>query len=525
MEKKRDMSEWVDNCASRQWSWRHQLPFLMLSLIVCASLYVAVAHLNNWYDPPFGQFSDLNIRIPKALQQLDPRLYPDSPAVRPGGRDELVHRELFILLLSSSIRAFGGFRLPLIAMSILLTLVFVTGVYVLTWALGGDRLAAAIAAVLAAGNFQAWGGVGLGFAPRQVLPRNFVVALSPYLLASLLRWQRSRRLWVVFVVVGVVANLHLMAAFHLCLIFLGTLLLTSDSLRAGLRQVFVCGVVALLFASPAVWPFLPLARGSVAVSEGTAARLGERHSFEVSVSWDQVQQLAVAFIPYAAIGAGGLFHMLRSYPQWRRDRLTVYTRAALVACVLPLLGLVINQATLSLRILSLLRVSRYYFLFCFAPAGLLLSGWMRRRSRVLTVLASLCLVVLLLLGVPGVTHLLVRGSGDQAGSSAMVWDWESFSDMCNWVSANTSFDALFLTPTDWALFRVYAQRRMVADWKGGFNELYYPVTELYRAPAAETFRRLTADSGADYVVASADLDIPGWAVVYANDAYRVLAVP
>ena len=474
---------------------------------------------------PLDRYSDLNIRIPKALQQLDSRLYPDDAVVATSGRDALIHRELFILLLSTGIRLGGGIRLPLVVLSVALTLTFVLGTYVLTWHLSGDQLAASISAILATGNFEAWGGVSLGFAPRQVLPRNFVVAVSPYLLTGLLRWRRSRWLWLVFAVLGFLANIHLIAAFHLTLIFLATLLLVSESFAAAVRQVLVCGAIALLFASPAALAFLPEASGNVVVYERTAAIIAERHWFEMSVSPSQVRHLAIVLIPYGAAAIGGLVCATHLPSPRQRDRWTVYLGSATIAFALPLLGIAINTVTLSLRVLSLLRVSRYYFFYCFAPASVLLSAWIRWSRRRIAWLASLCLVILLLLGVREVSYLIYSPVIDEVETSAMPWDWGSFKDMCNWARAGTPFDAVFLVPTDWSLFRVYAERSIVADWKAGINEYYQSVVDLYHSPNADTFRSLAERTGADYIVVKAGFDVTGLNVSYENAVYRVFSVP
>ena len=508
------------------WRWRRQLPFLLATVLVTALMYIAVARLNNWYEPPLSHYSDLNIRIPKALQRLDSRLYPDDPAVGPQARDSLIHRELFILWLSSAIERWGGFRVPLIIMSALLTLVFVVGIYLLAWYLAHDLLAAALAGVLATGNFQAWGGVALGFAPRQVVPRNFVVALTPWLLLALVQLRRKRSLWMLFAVLGLLTYLHLIAAFHLCLILLSSVLMTSESMRKGLREILVCGVVALVVASPAAWRFLPQAEGNAAVSEHIEERLAQRHWFELTVSRQQVKDMAAVLVPYGTVALLGVYQMQRAGRPAHRGGWRVCASAALAAYALPLLGLLANSVTLRLRVLSLLRVSRYFYFFCFVPVAVLLSAQMRQRRALGRAAAWLLLAGLMVLGAPEIASLLERqGVVESEPATTADWDWDGFSKVCEWVAADTPYDARFLVPPEWALFRVYAQRSPVADWKGGFNEYYWPVVECYSAPSTDCLADLVDLTGADYVVLPSTFDAGAEEPVFWNAHYQVVALP
>jgi hypothetical protein len=187
----------------------------------------------------------------------------------------------------------------------------------------------------------------------------------------------------------------------------------------------------------------------------------------------------------------------------------------------------------------MLRITRYYIVLSFAPVGMLLASWIKRRGRLQFVLVPVVLVVIMALSRPQVgTAVFLKGlewfgpgqevPAETEGRDAqlgMVWNWHAFTDLCHWVDLNTPVEALFLAPTDWNPFRVYARRGLVVSWKGtewpGWAERYAMVQSLYDCPDAGAFVETATAYAVDYVVVMRELTLPGLELAYENDYYAV----
>jgi hypothetical protein len=522
---------------------RPHLPYWGLACLLYLLLATYNAYGSNWFNPPISPGSDLNIHIPRAYRLDDPRLYSRDPVLNWYGWETFGRLDdlLFPLLLTRLLPLLGGVRPALIVLAFLLGLVFVTGIYSLASYLSGDYLAGVIAAFLASFNYKVIGGVQLGFFPDNVYPRNVVVAVSPFVFLLFLRWRADRRLWIVYGLLGIMANFHTLAALHLVLILTLVYTVTSKLSWSSVVRIIVAGVVCLLCALPAAIVFLPMLTRVVTVSSDKASFLTSRYDFAIRPSTEMVLILTLNFLPFALAGGLGLYRAFRRKVA-ERPTLRVYLVAWLIVLLLPWVGVAINSLTLSFRQLELLRFTRYYFALALAPTAMLMSRWMKRRSRVSLAATPVALILLVLLSRQQVAMLaLSRGiewfglapqastvsveEGSEVEYPKMVRDWKSFSELCDWADVSTPIDALFLAPVDWSEFRVYARRGMVVSYKGpgweGWAERYEIVQDLYARPTPDTFLEVAATYEADYVIVMKELSLQGLEAVYENAYYAV----
>jgi hypothetical protein len=200
--------------------------------------------------------------------------------------------------------------------------------------------------------------------------------------------------------------------------------------------------------------------------------------------------------------------------------------------ILPWLGVLVNQWTLSLWRLELLRISRYVFALSFAPTAALLAGGLASRRITLKAIAALVLMALIILSRPELWYVGYLTSRSETALAAtgraeeeIPLDLDGIRDVAEWARVNTPTDALFLAPVDWALFSVYGQRSLVATAKASWAapNRYLEVKALYEERDADALAEAAEAYGADYVVVVPGLRPPGWRLAYENELYAVFA--
>jgi hypothetical protein len=436
-------------------------------------------------------------------------------------------------------------RNTLIVLAALLGLTFAFGIYWLTYELSGDPLAGIIAVFLGSLSYRVLGGVQLGFSPPRVIPRNFVVALAPIIIVLFLRWRASGRLWLLFALLGLMANFHALASLHLTLMLTLVLLLVSRFSWAALKQLLLGGCAAVLCAILAILRAVPILTAAASVSSEQASVLHDRYAFAVRVSWIEVLFLVVSLLPLLVLCGLGFYRALRR-PGHRNPAWKAYFALWLVTLLLPWVGPLLNTITLSFSKLELLRVTRYYPALGFAPAAVLMSGWMRMRKRGLLALAPVCIVLIAVVSRPQITNSILtvafRGLGviepepsapavvevEDSQCPEMLLNWQSFSDLSQWADSETPKDALFVMPPDWSWFWVYGRRSLFVAWKGagwpGWAERYAAVQEAYDECDTDGLVELADEHDVDFVVVRPGIHLSGLEIAYENQHYVVYRV-
>lgn len=531
------------------------LPYLGLALTLYVMMALYFVYSNDWHKYPVSPTSDLNVHIPRAYRLEDPRLYSRDPAFNTFGWDsfERLDQLLFPAMLGKLLPIFGGVRTTLVLLSIALGATFVVGIYFLTYYFGRDPLAGVVAALLASFNYYGLGGIQLGFFPNNVYPRNFVVALSPFIIVMFLHWRDSSRLWIPYALLGLVANFHSLAALHLTLMLTAAIAISSRFSWRVLRRVFLGVGLCIICAAPAMVAYVPelSAKFSAGISTDTASSetltLMARYGFSIIPPLESTLIFVLTALPLVITGGFG-FRVALTSPGARRSMMAVYLALYGLVLILPWVGVAVNTQTLAFHQLELPRITRYYAVLSFVPIAMLIAGWMKRRERIWSVAAAgLLLVVLILSRRQTAAIALSKGIGllwprqvaataetagdkqeDRVEPVEMVWNYGAFSELCVWADSNTPVDAIFLTPTDWSHFRIYSRRGLLAAYKGtswkGWAELYATVSELYSPPDAEGLVDVAVAHEADYVVVMQTMTLPGLDRIYENEYYAVYKV-
>lgn len=512
------------------------LPYLSVIFVLYVLLVGGDLYVNHWYNPPFPGESDLTVHIPRLWKLQNPNLYANDPVFELFSFQSFNNRLdnlPFPLLLGVLFPVFGGIRPTLIILAFFLGLIFIIGIYSLTYYLFKDFPSGVIAAFLASFYYPALGGVHLGFTPPLVLPRNFIVALVPAIIILFLHWQTDKKLWLVYALLGLSANFHILAALHLIIVFSLTLIIVTRPFRLAVKKTILMGIITCICALPSIAVFIPGITNMVTVSSGKEPILVSRYAFAVAPTATVLLTFILAFLLFGTLGFWGVFQSLK-HQAIKKTKIHIYAVLSLVIFCLPWIGPIINSVTLSFVHLELLRISRYYFLLAFAPAAMVLAGWIKNRSRIRFVLAPIVLSLMVVFSRPPVAATLIQHwlkpppSIITGNSTGIEWNWNAFYEMSTWIEQNTPETSLFMVPVHWNQFRVYAHRGMVVSWKGtewpGWSQHYETVKELYNDPNTENFTATAKEYSVDYVITPSQTLLLEFTLVYKNKHYAIYQV-
>lgn len=508
---------------------REHLPHVLVVLLIYTMVYAGTASLYQGWDLLLTQDSDHLVHIPRALKLNQPELYSRDPAFGSFNlRDmEILHQALFPWLLSCLLPLLG-IKGSLIGLSLVLGITFVIGTYTLSWALTRDHLASVVAAALGCFVYEGLSAVTLGFNPPQVLPRNLVVACSPWIFALFLRWRLTWRLPLVFAWIGLCANLHATAALHLCGLLSLTFVLSSKPSLHHAKRLLAAGTAALVGALPALLTLISKGNTSAlagAATEQAVAHVETQLSFAIVPSGFRLLLFGVPAAAFVLAGALGFRRLLRS----DRNGLALtrpYLALYLIVNLVPWLGVLLNVVTLRFWRFEPLRVSRYVFALSFAPVGALLSDWIRSSRRWTKLQAAACLLILLIISRPEAWYVWWITTQHSETGSQTTLSLDGIEDVGAWAQSHTPVDALFLAPVNWALFSVVGQRSLVTAAKTSWAapERYLEVKALYEDFSGASLAAAAARYEADFVVSTLGVALPGWRMAYANDVYAVYSI-
>lgn len=413
-------------------------------------------------------------------------------------------------------------------------LLFLAGCYALARFAGLGRRAGIVHAGIALGVFhdplsqQGLQGHAWGFIPAWMMTsRGLVYGCVPWLIAGWLRWRAGWGLAAVYGAAGLLTQFHPFAAAHLLAVMVAAVVIV-DGRGAFTRTHAAAVIVGGLCMLPAILRS-PLA--------GLAAH-PDRYPYATFPSWPNVME---AGLWMGVAGLGGWLGA-RTLRRETPHRALVRPLAGLCAGAALVTGLGLLAVALAPAAAAMQpqRASVYVFLplNLMASAGIAAmwrQGGLRRAAAAILVLlfwntATLYDVrraVLPRRPVPAVT--VARPAPPEEA-------WVEFLELCAWARTSASPSALFLTPPDFNLFRLYAQRSLVAVGNlDGFVASYAGsraaadawrerLTRIRAAYAASDHRRLRDVArryGAEYLIGSA-LGIPsGRRPVFRNRVYAV----
>ncbi len=421
---------------------------------------------------------------------------------------------------------------------------FLTGCYLLGRLVLGMRWGGAWFAIAATGSSASalHGSWGLQYAA--VIPHDVSIAMCPWFLLAFLASPPGRvRLPLLFLLLGLAINIYPLYPLYLALLFLGVLAMER---RGGLA--FVCGLVFLAGAAPAIWRIaLPaLAWRPVSMSaedKGIVDGLYAAKYAAVMLSpWQAARSVARDLL---ATRLGAFLFVGAAAMEWKRRtgrasacdaRLARFTLLTLAMTALGLFG---GGVWRPLVLFLFVRASAFLFV-----GGYLYTLWMAwalwTKRGLLPRLAACGLVAAILATAwrhsPARTHW-IRGKLPNASTDA-------FSSLCAWAREETPPSALFLIPPysprgPYYAFRVYAERGVTATQLSGeavisapaaavkFHHILEEIGPLYsRSATTAEFLRVARKYHADFLITdSATPSQPDLPMAYGNATYSVFAVP
>lgn len=160
--------------------------------------------------------------------------------------------------------AFRDPSLPFRLMTGVLAMIYLCGMYALLYRQCMSWSVAAFVAVLSTPVIYSLGGAfwGIG-ALGSCTPRGFCVAVTPLILLAYLRYRTQTRLPLVFVAIGLLANIHLVSAMNLTIVLLIVYLAEGRFALNRLPMIFWCALGSLAAALPYVLYYMALRLGAV----------------------------------------------------------------------------------------------------------------------------------------------------------------------------------------------------------------------------------------------------------------------
>jgi len=158
--------------------------------------------------------------------------------------------------------------LPFRAMTGLVVLLYLGGMYVLLYRQCRSWSISALVAVLSTAvtytlGRSFWGVGSLG----SITPPTLVVAMTPLIVLSYLRYQNQWRVLLVFAFIGLCANLHMVTALNLALVLVIVYLGRRRFALSAWPMAIACALAALVLAFPYMWYYAHLRWLSVSTED------------------------------------------------------------------------------------------------------------------------------------------------------------------------------------------------------------------------------------------------------------------
>jgi hypothetical protein len=290
-------------------------------LVIFAGVSVAAGFL-AWRD---DRLSDEQVRFAAAaVKRHDPNLLPYDSVygdVQANGKLRQIHTPVFLALMDIVLipTDFSDPRLPFVIGTGAFLFVYLCGMYALLRRQCHSSSISAFVAILSCTVIRMFGDFywGLG-SLASLTPLGVVMAVSPWLLLSFLNSRRRPRVMLTFALVGLLGNVHLLAAGNLALVLFGVLLVLGRfRMRSLLRGLGGLGCF-VLGAAPYLGYFIALRMGlsGAAPAPGPAeAAPAALQVGELAVLYPEMLAGFVRWGLYAAVLAGPSAIVL-----WRCER-------------------------------------------------------------------------------------------------------------------------------------------------------------------------------------------------------------
>jgi hypothetical protein len=468
---------------------------LVLSIIVLSFLRADLRF-------PFSLHNDEVYQVPMSLLAVDDSLF---------ARDTLLRWHMrflpqpFLIALGFLLRLLG-INTTYLLLSGVLNLVFYVGIYRYASKMLSRAWLACMVCLLSVMPWFSPGIVSYGATtPSEMVPRNIVLALVPWLLYFFVRAKDTWQLGVLFLATGLTANIHPLSAIHLFVVLGLTAVLLR--LRRGAVLVGLVIVVAafLVGALPFIIRYLKTFSSGAGVATETLHR---RVPYLFPTTAETVKTVILWLVPYAFMTISVIKAKITRHEFDDVDRFNmVFLGICLVAGAAGIVMAYLDPGLVKFQFYRTWGYVRLIlYLYSAAFIGSLLS------KRVSRFIIPVCVALVFLPQAAKFVQLAMYSPQfAQRNESLLVGPKrQAFLDMSTECKTQTDKDALFVVPPrELAIFRAAALRSIVVSHKDGapisFSNAYAEEWErrydaVENAYARGRFTTVVERYGVDFVV-------------------------
>lgn len=528
--------------------------FLSLTTNILYVTFFESEGLENLYSTNHDEANNLTaelMTIDKNILKNDP-FFPEAMYSR---NIPLCYRA-FWSYLGHLGKALGNLELANTLITFIFSIIFVSGLCVLSWYLSGNPYIGILVAVFSSIPMEATGGqvYGLTRLFKPAVLNQMWNYLSPWLLLLFFKTTRSfDKFLLFFLLLALLVNFYLIGAIQFMIVILIAFIITEIKLwnKKGtfhFWKIILFASIILISALPAV------------ISFKNADRISAPH---IPMEWFRFRffylfydkTLLIDKITFWGIpivfGIFGYWLKKRSGERWNNDDMISAMFYSIL--IVTSFGIVANYNQFFIMFF-IDRVSVYLYLIAFLYAAY---GVIRLYNKRGFIYISLSILIASLLIVPKgkvlvpflrqveeiiipskrTPHLIERQQKKMATLDLQTRKAlkAAFLDMADWVKKNTDVNDIFIIPPErlFPAFRYYAQRPIVADLKSGnailsntdlgykWIEAYTLLEDAYKTLDEKKFIYIAKRFNANYLVAyrkTVHLNLP---IVYQNEHFLI----
>ena len=385
-------------------------------------------------------------------------------------------------------------------------------------------------------GFESWG-LHTGI----ILPRQIIMAVSPFLFLYFLDNFNKFKIGILYFVLGLLVNMHPLSSGSLLLVFsLANILVyfkEKSLIKKGVNLLFGWS----LFFIGAL-PFLFTYFNEIDIYTNF-----EVLKFRVPALFINTPNGIMAILRGVIYL---IIPLIIGYLGWRKidKEIKIHNITKNIFISIYLVGIVggfIVALSPKLMYFQLFRVTTYLYPFIFIYASFFIISNLTGKSRLWKKILPLGIILLIAIPVIEVSSVKIINSGleEKFHKSKLQLDNEKVKiipeleyveDISNWVRENTKKDSLFLIPPKGFYYFVYKSERSVfVSFKGGYavglsedvaNEWfsrYIKVVNVYLANSTEKFKNLCEANKIDYVIVDNKKNKIKLLLMYENKYYKV----
>lgn len=539
---------------------KNKLPYILLAIFFSLTtniLYVTFFESEGLEDLYSTNHDEAN-NLTAELMTIDKNILKNDPFFPEAMYSQNIPfcYRAFWSCLGYSGKALGNLELANALITFIFSIIFVSGLCILSWYLSGNPYVGILVAVFSSIPMEATGAqcYGLAYLFKPAVLNQTWNCLSPWLLLLFFKTVRSfDKFLLFFLLLALLVNFYLIGATQLMIVILIAFIITEIKLwnKEGtfhFWKITLLASVILISALPAVISFKNA--DSISAPHVPMEWIRLRFAYLFYDKSLLIDKITFGGIP-VVFGIFGYWLKKRSGERWNNDDMISAMFCSIL--IVTSFGIVANYNQFFIMFF-IDRVSVYLYLIAFLYAAY---GVIRLYKKRGFVYISLSILIASLLIVPKgkmlipflrqveeiiipskrIPHLIERQRKKMATLDLQTRKAlkAAFLDMADWVKENTDVSDRFIIPLErkFPAFRYYAQRPIVADWKSGnavltdtdlgykWIEAYTLLEDAYKKMNEEKFIYIVKRFNATYLItyrSASNLNLP---IAYQNEHFLI----